>query len=201
MYGYEKGQPMAENQGAMQDDQMQAPPDAAADQPMDAEADEMQQLEQIAQSAPAPTKPFTVKVLNTLLDTFNKSLEKISTIEMPKIELDFENTQNGKMDAPIPGELFLPLIAIAELVRMVKGGEFESKYAFDPFTILTDTDLRKVTAILKMMAKDKKFIEAVKELQEGGGEMQQEGDEGPDDMAPPPNEMGVEDEMLAEGMQ
>lgn len=200
MYGYEKGQPLPEEQNAMPPEQ--AEPGAAP--PMEAE-DPQAQLEQIAQSAPAPTKPFSVKALKMLLDTFNKALSKISAVEMPTIEIDFEGEEKGKWNQPLPGELFLPLMAVSELVKMVSGGEFESKYSFDPFTMLTDTDVRKVAALLKMMAKDKKFMDAVKELQEGAPgeapeESPEEQEESPD-MAPAPGEMGEEDQMLAAEMQ
>jgi len=200
MYGaaktYETGQPMAEDQAAMPPEAAEAPPAEAAPPADDTEA----QLQDIAASAPPPTKPFSVKALKTLLDTFNDTLKKISSVEMPMIELDFEG-EKGKFDQPLPGDLFLPLVAISELVKMVAGGEFESKYTFDPFNMLNDTDVRKVTALLKMMAKDKKFIEAVKELQEGAPEEDApEGDEEAQ-MAPPPDDMGAEDQVLAEGMQ
>ena len=156
MYGaaktYETGQPMAEDQAAMPPEAAEAPPAEAAPPADDTEA----QLQDIAASAPPPTKPFSVKALKTLLDTFNDTLKKISSVEMPMIELDFEG-EKGKFDQPLPGDLFLPLVAISELVKMVAGGEFESKYTFDPFNMLNDTDVRKVTALLKMMAKDKKF--------------------------------------------
>tara|TARA_R110002020_G_scaffold78819_2_gene198034 strand:- start:225 stop:821 length:597 start_codon:yes stop_codon:yes gene_type:complete len=198
MYGYEKGQPMAEDQATMPPEGAPPPPEAA---PPEAVDDSEAQLQELAQSAPAPTKPFSIKALKTLLDTFNKTLSKISAVDMPKIEIDLEGAEKGKMDQPLPADLFLPLVAVSELIKMVGGGEFESKLGFDPFTIVTDTDLRKVTALLKMMAKDKKFIEAVKELQEGGPEASSmEEDEG-DDMAPPPDDMGAQDETLASAMQ
>ena len=198
MYGYEKGQPMAEDQAAMPPE---AAPPAAEAAPQEAMDDSEAQLQQLAQSAPAPTKPFTVKALKTLLDTFYQTLSKISAVDMPTIEINFEGAEKGKMDSPIPGDLFLPLVAISELIKMVGGGEFESKLGFDPFTIVTDTDIRKVTALLKMMAKDKKFIEAVKELQEGGPEAEMAAADEGGDMAPPPNDMGAQDETLAAAMQ
>jgi len=54
---------------------------------------------------------------------------------------------------------------------------------------------------LKMMAKDKKFIEAVKELQEGGPEAEMAAADEGGDMAPPPDDMGAQDETLAAAMQ
>jgi len=187
MYNYEQGQP--------QDDVAAPPPPAPAEgaQP-DVEADMMQ----LAQSAPAPTKPLSVKALEGMLKEFNATLSKISLVEMPPIEVDFSGAEKNKLDQPLPPDLFLPLLAISELVKMAGGGEFESKFSFDPYQILTDTDIRKVTAILKMMAKDKKFIEAVKELQE---QPEMPGDEGPEEMASAPTDMGEEEQMLANNME
>ena len=193
MYGKEYGQP---DQG-----EAQAPPPAEAEAaPAAPEQDPDAQLDQIAQSAPPPTKPFSVKALESMVSIFNDTLSKLSDQEMPQIELDTSAAEGGKLDAPIPPDVFLALVAVSQLVEMVAGGEFSSKYGFDPFSIMTDTDVRKVSAQLKMMAKDKKFIEAVKALSEGA---EQPGDEGPEDaeMAPAPQDMGEEDAMLAAEMQ
>ena len=114
---------------------------------------------------------------------------------------DAGDVKGGKYDQALPPDLFVTLLAITQLMEMVGGGEFESKLGFDPFTIVTDTDLRKVTALLKMMAKDKKFIEAVKQLQEGGPEAAPAAEDEGGDMAPPPDDMGAQDETLAAAMQ
>jgi hypothetical protein len=194
MYEYGTGQPETDPAAPM------APPADAppAAPPEGAEPDVDADMMQLAQSAPAPTKPFSVKALEGLLKQFNATLGKISVVEMPPIEIDFSGAEKNKYDQPLPPDLFLPLLAVSELVKMVGGGEFESKYSFDVFQVLTDTDIRKLTAILKMMAKDKKFIEGVKQLQE---QPEMPGDEGPDDMAPPPDDMGEDDEVLAANME
>jgi|TARA_R110000824_G_C15112406_1_gene667250 hypothetical protein len=193
MYQYETGQPEQE---------MQAPP---ADSPEMGEAppadasqgDQEAQLQELAASAPEPSKPFSVKSIESLVKTFNDTLKKISNQEMPEISLDLGS--ESKWDQPLPGDIFLPLLAIAELLNMLSGGEFADKYNFDLFNVTDDTGLRKVEAMLKMMAKDKKFIAAVKELQEGAPA---EGGAPPEgEMAPAPDAMPEEDEMLAAEMQ
>jgi hypothetical protein len=192
MYEYGQGQPDADAAAPMG-----PPADAPApaeSAPPDVDADMME----LAESAPAPTKPFSVKSLKGLLKQFNATLSKISVVEMPPIEVDFSGVEKNKFDQPLPPDLFLPLLAISQLVKMVGGGEFESKYSFDPYEVLTDTDIRKVTAILKMMAKDKKFIEGVKELQE---QPEMPADEGPEEMASSPADMGEEDQVLANNME
>ena len=190
MYEYGTGQPETDAAAPMAPPADAPPPAPAEGAAPDVDADMMQ----LAQSAPAPTKPFSLKALEGLLKQFNATLSKISVVEMPPIEVDFSAAEKNKFDQPLPPDLFLPLLAVSELVKMVGGGEFESKYSFDIFTVLTDTDIRKLTAILKMMAKDKKFIEGVKQLQE---QPQMAGDEGPSDMAPPPDDMGQDDHVLA----
>ena len=47
------------------------------------------------------------------------------------------------------------------------GDDIADKYGFVPEEILSDADLRKVTATLKKMAKDKKVVEAMQAPIEG----------------------------------
>ena len=193
MYGKEYGQPAEEEASAPPPAEAEA---AAASPEQEVEA----QLDELARSAPPPTKPFSVKALESMVKIFNDTLSKISDADMPEIELDSSAAEGGKLNAPLPPDVFLALLAVSQLVGMVAGGEFADKYGFDPFSVLTDTDVRKVSAQLKMMGKDKKFIEAVAALQEGA---EAPGDEGPEDaeMAPPPTDMGDDDAMLAAEMQ
>tara|TARA_Y100000114_G_scaffold83533_1_gene77109 strand:+ start:6245 stop:7006 length:762 start_codon:yes stop_codon:yes gene_type:complete len=167
---------------------------------MDATAQMESELDQLAKSAPPPDKPYSVKSLETLTKQINDTMSKISAEPLPQITLDSSAAQNGKIDAPIPADVFLALVAIAQLIAMVSGGDFVGKFGFDPFGIANDTDLRKVTAQLKMMAKDKKFIEGVAAIQQGP---EMAGDEGPQeaDMSPAPTEMNEDDDMLRAGMQ
>lgn len=189
------------------------PEEAAQQPPMDAEqapgqappADDMDmQYQQMAESAPQPEKPFTVKAINTLVKQLNDTLSKLSDEEMPELTFDPGDVKGGKFDSPLPPEVFITLLAVVQLLQMVGGGEFADKYEFDPFTAVTDTDLRKMTAQLKRISKDKKLIEAVKEMTQGE---ELPGDEGPADkagaeepMAPAPTEMNEDDQELASAM-
>jgi len=190
-----------------------APEESAEQPPMDAEpvpeepapADDMEaQYQQMAESAPQPEKPFTVKVIQTLVKQLNDTLSKISDEDIPELSFDPEDVKGGKYDAPLPPDVFITLLAIVQLLQMVGGGEFADKYEFDPFTAVTDTDLRKMAAQLKRISKDKKLIEGIKEMQQGE---ELPGDEGPADaagseepMAPAPTEMTEDDQELSSAM-
>ena len=190
-----------------------APEEAAPQPPMDAEpvaeepapADDMEaQYQQMAESAPQPEKPFTVKVIQTLVKQLNDTLSKISEEDIPELSFDPEDVKGGRYDAPLPPDVFITLLAIVQLLQMVGGGEFADKYEFDPFTSVTDTDLRKIAAQLKRISKDKKLIEGIKEMQQGE---ELPGDEGPADaagseepMAPAPTEMTEDDQELSSAM-
>ena len=159
------------------------------------------QFQQMAQAAPQPEKPYTVKVIDRMVKTLNKMMSKLSDEGVPEITFDSGEAKGGKFDQALPAELFITLVAITQLLEMAGGGEFADKYSFDPYTAVSDTDLRKITAQLERMSKDKKFIEAIKEMSEGEDLA---GDEGPTDeqadMAPAPAEMTEEDQELASSM-
>ena len=142
-------------------------PEENMQQPADPQAEMEAQFDQMAQSAPQPEKPFTVKVIYGMVKELNSLMSKLSDEDIPEISFDSGAAQNGKFDQALPGELFIMLIAITQLLQMVGGGEFADKYNFDPYTAVTDTDLRKITAQLKRIGKDKKLIAGVKEMTEG----------------------------------
>tara|TARA_R100000152_G_C6726333_1_gene151552 strand:+ start:229 stop:834 length:606 start_codon:yes stop_codon:yes gene_type:complete len=200
MYGMNKeyGQPQGEMPAEQPAPEGGEAPAAAPDPQMEME----QQFQQMAESAPQPEKPFTVKVIDRLVKTLNKLMSSLSEEDVPEITFDpGEDVKGGKYDQALPADLFITLVAVVQLLEMVGGGEFADKYSFDPYTAVTDTDLRKITAQLERMAKDKKFMEAIKEMAEGEDLA---GDEGPDDaqepMAPAPTEMTDEDQELASAM-
>ncbi len=76
-------------------------------------------------------------------------------------------SKGAKLEGPLPQELYLTLLAIAESMKML-GEDFVNKYGITADELMTDSDLRKVTATLKKMSKDKKLIEAL--LAPVGGE-------------------------------
>jgi hypothetical protein len=202
MYGMNKeyGQPQEPPPVDQPVDPAADPAAAPADPQMEMEA----QYQQMAESAPQPEKPFTVKAIKTLVKELNKTLSKLADEEIPEIQFEPGEVKGGKFDQPLPPDIFVTLLAMVQLIEMAGGGEFADKYNFDPYTAVSDTDLRKITAQLKRIGKDKKLIEAVKELAQGE---EMAGDEGPEDvadegdeMAPPPTEMTEEDEELASAM-
>jgi|TARA_R100001129_G_scaffold161909_1_gene127001 hypothetical protein len=200
MYGMKKeyGQPQGDMPAEQPMPEGGEAPAPAPDPQMEME----QQFQQMADAAPQPEKPFTVKVIDRLVKTLNKLMSSLSDADAPDLTFDpGEDVKGGKFDKALPADLFITLVAVTQLLEMVGGGEFASKYGFDPYTAVTDTDLRKITAQLERMAKDKKFMEAIKEMAEGED---MAGDEGPQDdmepMAPAPTEMTAEDEELASAM-
>ena len=110
-------------------------------------------------SAPMPEKPYSVNAVKTLLKELNKTLDKLSGEDIPDIEAELAS-KGAKLEGPLPQELYLTLLAISESMRML-GEDFVKKYGFSPEELMTDADLRKVTATLKKMSKDKKLIEAM----------------------------------------
>ena len=164
--------------------------------PPEGEDPQMQQMMAIAESAPVPSKPYSIKVIDNLVGQFNDTLGKLGGGDIPEVEVDLSGAEKNRWDQQLPPELFLPLVAISEATKVVGEGEFESKYYFDPMELDSDTQLRKATAQLKRMGSDKKFIAA---FEEPPGEM-----EAPEEaeMPPPVTEaMSEEDQTLAAGME
>lgn len=167
------------------------PPGAPPGGPDDAQ---IAQLEQIAASAPMPEKPYTVKVVESLVGQVNDTVDALGGQDFPDIELDLSAADGKKWNQPLPPALFVPLVALNDALRMVEDGKFFDKYGFDPTELMVDADLRKATAQLKRMEKDKKLAEAMQAPLEGGPEA------GGPPPAPAPGEMSEEDQMLAEGL-
>ena len=129
--------------------------DMAAEGEMAPEGEMMQEMP----SAPMPEKPYSVNAVKTLLKELNKTLDKLSGEDIPDIEAELAS-KGAKLEGPLPQELYLTLLAISESMRML-GEDFVKKYGFTPEELMTDADLRKITATLKKMSKDKKLIEAM----------------------------------------
>ncbi len=121
----------------------------------------------MAQSAPMPEKPYSVSAVKTLLKELNKTLDKFAGQDMPDLDPEM-NTKGAKLEGVLPAEIFVTLMALDETLKMM-GSEFSDKYNFNAEDLLTDADLRKMTAILKKMSKDKKLIEAM-QMPAGGME-------------------------------
>ena len=138
----------------------EGPTDAMAeDAQMAEELGQEDQMLQMAQAAPMPEKPFSVSAVKTLLKELNKALDAFSGQDIPDLEIEMPS-KGAKLEGPLPPELYITLLAIAESLKLLDE-DIANKYAFSPEEILTDADLRKVTATLKKMAKDKKVLEAM----------------------------------------
>jgi hypothetical protein len=94
------------------------------------------QMATIAESAPIPDKPFAMNAVKTLLKEVNTALDKFSGQDIPDIEIDMMSS-GAKLEGPLPAELYITLVAIAESLTML-GEDFEKKYSFNPEEILTD---------------------------------------------------------------
>ena len=163
----EKGEPGFEEAKAQfpevyaQDQGMasQEMPEMAGDEgPVDAAAGQDQMM-QMAQSAPMPEKPYSVNAVKTLLKEVNKALDALSGQDMPDLEVEMPS-KGAKLEGALPPELYVTLLALAEALRLA-GEDFVDKYGFEPEQLLSDADLRKVTANIKKMSKDKKLIEGM----------------------------------------
>ena len=156
---------------------------------MGAEGEMMQEMP----TAPMPEKPYSVNAVKTLMKELNKALDKLSGQDIPDIEAELPS-KGAKLEGALPTEIYLTLVAIAESLRML-GEDFVDKYGFEPESLLTDADLRKVTATLKKMSKDKKLIEAMQAPVggEGAPEMAEE-------QPSPPGFFDEDEQELAAGM-
>ena len=171
------------------------PPAAGAPAPADLRAleEEEAMLEQdiMSQAAPAPEKPFSMDAIQTMLTEFNKTLDTFAGEDIPDLTWD-AGEGGGKWDQPLPPEVFAPLVALNESLKLVEGGEYFDKYGIELEALTSDAELRKATASIKKMGKDKKLVEAMQApvgpVEGGGG------------MPPAPGAFDEEEQMLAANM-
>lgn len=150
-------------------------------------------------AAPPPEKPFSVKAIKTLISQFNDTVEAFAGDELPDVE--WEPMEKGaKWDQPLPQEIYVPITALSDALGVIAGGEFAEKYSdFSPMEIVDDPTLRKATAKLRQMEKDKKLVAAMSEPLEQAAEAEpMSAEEGP--VPPAPSEMTEEDQALQESM-
>jgi hypothetical protein len=155
----------------------------------------------LAASAPRPTKPFSVSSIQQLIKQFNSTVESFSGGELPDVEW-MPPEREAKWNAPLPVEIYAPLVAMRQAVDIVGDGEFSGGYKFQPTDITDDMGIRKTSAELAKMSKDKKLIAAMRApLQQaaeeaGSGEM-----EGAKSRAPSASSMRDEDKALMNNME
>jgi hypothetical protein len=168
------------------------PPQGAPPQGMPPAGSPEADMAQIAAAAPQPEKPFSIKAVETLVKQFNDTIDKLTGGQLPAVEVDFSGVEQNKWNEPLPPQIFVPLVAINEALSVLEDGKYAEKYGFDPMGLTSDVEIRKATAQLKRMAKDKKLAEAL--MAPVGGE--EEMPEAP----PAPGSFSEEDQMLADGL-
>lgn len=157
--------------------------------------DASMRAESIAASAPPPSKPYTVRAIQTLVDQFNDTIDALGGEDLPEVE--FMSPEGEKRwEQPLPPAVFVPLVALTESLKLIGTGEYYEKYGFDPVELTDDTALRKASGQLGRMAKDKDLSDMMQQPINGAV-----GEEGsPEEMPPPPGDFSEEDDMLAAEM-
>lgn len=157
-----------------------------------------EQFQMVAQTAPAPEKPFSKKAISTLVSQFNDTISAMSGGQLPAVEVTLEG-EGQKWSQPLPPQIFVPMTALYEAVKVGAPDMAEKYTPADPTQILDDTGLRKASASLRMMEKDKKLIKA---MQAPGPESAPGMNEAPEGDMPEGDEPQAEDSeaMLKENM-
>lgn len=125
------------------------------------QGDPMAEMEAMA---PMPETAYSVQAIKTLVSQFNDTLEALAGGELPDVEWD-PGDAGPKWQEALPLEIFLPLMALDEALTVIAGSEMAKKYELAPTTIKSDGDLRKVSATLRSMEKDKKLAKIMQSQQ------------------------------------
>ena len=175
--------PPAEGAGGSPDDAMAA-----------IEEEQRARMEAVASAAPQPSEAYDVKLIEKLVAELNKLAEKaVGEGAVPEIQFDAGGEK--KWAQPLPGNVFVPLVAVNEMAAQL---EFD-KYTFDPMELDSNAGLRSASGKIRQMHSDADFIEAVTAPPEG------EEMEGPELTEAPaeelaPGDMTAEDEELMAAM-
>lgn len=141
----------------------------------------------IGKSAPQPEKPYAISAIKGLIGQFNDTLDALGGQDLPDVTWEPPQGTGAKWDAPLPVEIYAPLVALKEAIAAI--GEPGAKYEIDCEAMVNDTEVRKVTAVLSKMEKDKKLAEAMQ------APLPQAAPAAPPE-APPPSQFGEDDEAL-----
>ena len=163
----------------------------SADDVMSLEGEEAaMRVEQVAAMAPQPSKPYSKKAIETLAKEFNEAVEALGGGELPDVEPNLDAEKGAKWNQPLPPDIFVPLYALSEALKMIPDPEVGDKYAFDPLQLTDDPALRKLSGQLSKMSGDKNLVESMSAPMGGGEE---------EEMMPPPEPgaMTEDDEILA----
>ena len=159
---------------------------------------ERARYEAMASAAPAPKKPYSAKTVQTLVDSFNETLDKLGGQDLPNVEVDLQGAE--RWPDPLPAAIFVPLVALFQAVEQVGGGKFAGKYTVAPDELVDDTGLRMAAGQLVRMGGDAALAKAMQEPM-GGGAPEGEGPEGASEgPAMTRDGMGDEDKALMASM-
>jgi len=151
----------------------------------------------MAEAAPQPEKPYSVKAIDTLIGDFNDTLEALAGTELPDVEWQTPEGAGAKWPNPLPPEIFVPLVALTEALKVVGDGSFYEKHGFEPMELTSDAELRKASASMRKMAKDSDLAEAMQAPMGAAGPGAPPESE---EMPPPPGGFEEEDELLAQNL-
>jgi hypothetical protein len=161
---------------------------------------ERARYEAMAAAAPKPTKPYSAKTVQTLIDTFNETIDKLGGQDLPAVEVELGGAE--RWTEPLPATIFVPLMALFQAAQQVGGGKFAGKYSVEPGELIDDNGLRMAAGELVRMGNDAMLAKAmqapINAPGQAGGEM--EGAPAPKAGAMTRAEMGAEDKALMESM-
>jgi len=180
-----------------------APGGAPVDDLAAAEQQEaMAKMEAIAATAPVPSKPYSIKAIQTFAGEVDAAIDFLAGVDIPLPAWEPDQAmveKGGKWMEPLPLEVYAPAVALVEAVKMVSGeagGKFD-KHVFEPTELDSDAALKAASGKARSMTKDKALMKALQAPVEG-----EEGGEAPAEEAelPAAEEMSSEDKELMEAM-
>tara|TARA_R100000808_G_C2150975_1_gene159892 strand:+ start:3282 stop:3839 length:558 start_codon:yes stop_codon:yes gene_type:complete len=180
-----------------QDMAMQEGAEPTQDDVFAAQEDErMAQVEAIAASAPMPEKPYSSKLVQSLVDAMNGLLSQVGDMAE---QIEFV-PEGDRIDGQLPPEVYVPFAIVMGYIEQLGGYE---KYVMMPTELVNDAALRKGAAKVKQIAGD---AELVAKLQEGEAPVEEE--EMPEEEMSPeemeagagPGEFDEEDEAIMQEM-
>ena len=186
---------MSMTQADMEQAEMAPPPGEPGTEEVmgEMEDERLAQMEAVAATAPQPEKPFSLPLVQKMVDEMNGIL---STVDPNISEIEFV-PEGERIDGPLPPEVYVPFVLIMSFMAQFEGKGYE-KYMMNPEEFINDAAVRKATAMLQMMQKDDQLIEDMKMVPGAEGEEMEE--EIPEEELPPaepmPGELDETDEAL-----
>ena len=182
-------------------EEMAGPPpeETTPDNVMGAMEDErLAQMETIAATAPNPEKPFSVALVQKLVQEMNEFLAMVDP-NMATIEFVPEGE---RVEGPLPPEVYVPFVLIMSFMAQFEGKGYE-KFIMNPEEFINDAGVRKATALIQMMQNDPDLIADMRKVPGEAGEEPEE-EPIPEDEMPPaepmPGEYDEDDEALMQTM-